>query len=105
MGSRFLFFSDSSYRDTHLHKSEKREIPYFCEQNPGELLETLVCLGKEGWQVLDCPAASSLLLLIMPLLDPFGDSSKTPDFLQWILAAVRELWLSGGDFPVTDKLL
>lgn len=55
--------------------------------------------------MLDCLAASSLLLLIMPLLDPFGDSSKTPNFLQWILAAVRELWLSGGDFPVTDKLL
>ena len=51
--------------DTPLQEHEKREIPYFCGQKPGEFSKLqLVCLGEKGfgyrmpikeeWQLLSC---------------------------------------------------
>lgn len=98
-GRSFLLLSGSSYRDTHLHKHERREIPHFYGQKTGESLELwLVCLREEGfgcitlvkeeWQLWGCFTHNPVPQSIMPTLDPFRVNRKGPRFfcsVSWLL--------------------
>lgn len=62
-------------------------------------------LIKEEWQQLGFLTAETLLQSIILTSDPFGDDSKMFQniFLQWVLAAIMELWLSWEIFSGNRK--